>query len=444
MVHKDGKSVIEESENEKPQVFERKQAQYKDLSKKFVNTVNDYSKQFAHIYTIRLAELRNILIPRVKAKWGNIPIVRLADLGNVEGQKCIIIGTLYKHQQGKPSILRELSEDHQLTNPCSKSDYCSDKDQPFLEDEMLRIRLVGPKVDLKEIVTGVVCAILGNENNDGTFTVKDWCPPGCAPKKSLKNYTSEGKLIIVSGLDLSANSKSLEINLFTEWLCGMAGNTVVQKDNASIVRLIIAGNTIKRNDTVNSATNTLAKEIGEAIKTTDAFLNTLAMCCHVTLMPGEYDPTNAMLPQKPLHPCLLPKSSRLESFTSTTNPWIGKIEERIVMGTSGQSVKDIIKATGETGISPIEWLERTLLWRHMCPTAPDTLLACPYYKEDLFIMKECPDVYFVGNTDKFETKFLKGDENQMMRLISIPCFSTTHTAVIVNLQNLDTQYICFG
>lgn len=95
----------------------------------------------------------------------------MADLGNIEGQKCIIIGTLYKHQQGKPSILRELSEDHQLTNPCPKSDYCSDNDQAFLEDEMLRIRLVGPQVDLKEIVTGVVCAILGNENNDGTFTV---------------------------------------------------------------------------------------------------------------------------------------------------------------------------------------------------------------------------------------------------------------------------------
>lgn len=42
----------------------------------------------------------------------------------------------------------------------------------------------------------------------------------------------------------------------------------------------------------------------------DIFLSNLAMCCCVTLMPGEYDPTNAMLPQKPLHPCLLPKSSR--------------------------------------------------------------------------------------------------------------------------------------
>lgn len=105
---------------------------------------------------------------------------------------------------------------------------------------------------------------------------------------------------------------------------------------------------------------------------------------------------------------LLLLSYRLESFKSTTNPWIGTIEEQIIIGNSGQSINDIIKATGETNISPIEWLEKTLLWRHICPTAPDTLLACPYYENDLFIMKECPNIYFVGNTDKFETKLWKG------------------------------------
>lgn len=444
MVHKTDKCMTVETENEKPQVFDRKQSQYKDLSKKFVNTKNDYSKQFAHIYAIRLAELRGVLIPRVKTKWGNIPIVKLAELENLEGQECVIIGTLYKHQQWKPSILRELSEDHQLSLPASRSDYCSEKDQPFLEDEMLRIKLVGEEVDLKQIVTGVVCAILGKENSDGTFMVKEWCFPDCAPKESITNCTSEGKIVLVSGLDLSTNNKSLELNLFMEWLSGMAGNAAVQKDSTSIVRLVIAGNTVKRNDVLHSDTDTLAKEIGGAIKTTDEFLSTLAMSCCITLMPGEYDPTNAMLPQRPLHPCLLPKSSRLESFKSTTNPWIGKIEERIIIGTSGQSINDIMKATGETDISPIEWLERTLLWRHMCPTAPDTLLACPYSEKDLFIMKECPDIYFVGNTDKFETKLWKGENKKMVRLISVPCFSTTHTAVIVNLKNLDTQYICFG
>ncbi|XP_061933274.1 DNA polymerase delta subunit 2 [Apis cerana] len=427
------------SEKENSQIFERKQAQYKDLSEKFAITRSDYSKQFAHIYSARLAELRDILIPRVQTKWENIPIVKLADLENLEGEQCILIGTLYKHQQWKPSILRELSEDHQLNLSCSKSDYCSEKDQSFLEDEMLRIKLVGNQVNLKQIVTGVVCAVLGNENSDGTFMVKDWCFPGCAPKESLKEHISQKKLVIVSGLDLSNNHESLGISLFCEWLCGMAGNTTIQKDNTSIVRLIIAGNTIKNSDIMNTST-----KLGEIIRTVDTFLSNLAMYCNITLMPGEHDPTNAMLPQKPFHPCLLPKSSRFKNFKSTTNPWIGKIEGRIIIGTSGQSIEDIIKVTGETDISPLEWLEKSLLWRHMCPTAPDTLLACPYYEKDLFIIKKCPDIYFIGNTDKFETKLWKGEENQIVRLISVPRFNMTCTAVIVDLENLDTQYISFG
>lgn len=73
--------------------------------------------------------------------------------------------------------------------------------------------------------------------------------------------------------------------------------------------LSLLGNTIKSNDTSQAATDT-AKGLGEAIKSVDTFLSNLATCCSITLMPGEHDPTNAMLPQRPFHPCLLPKSSR--------------------------------------------------------------------------------------------------------------------------------------
>lgn len=89
-----------------------------------------------------------------------------------EEQECVIIGTLYKHQKWKPSILQELSEDHQLTLPEPKSNYCSENDQLFLEDEMLRIKLVIDVAELKNYVTGVVCAILGHKEKDGTFMVR--------------------------------------------------------------------------------------------------------------------------------------------------------------------------------------------------------------------------------------------------------------------------------
>lgn len=85
--------------------------------------------------------------------------------------KCIIIGSLFKHQPNKPSILQELSDDHQLTPSEPKEDYCSDDDCLFLEDQTSRIKLTGEKVDIRKSVTGVVCAVLGQENAKSTFEV---------------------------------------------------------------------------------------------------------------------------------------------------------------------------------------------------------------------------------------------------------------------------------
>lgn len=39
---------------------------------------------------------------------------------------------------------------------------------------------------------------------------------------------------------------------------------------------------------------------------------------------------------------------------------------------------------------------------------------------------------------------LVGEENQMVRLICIPKFSSAYTAVIVDLETLDTEFVCFG
>lgn len=190
--------------------------------------------------------------------------------------------------------------------------------------------------------------------------------------------------------------------------------------------------------------NMYAKKTTLATQKLDDFLADIAKCCCVTLMPGQYDLTNTMMPQRPLHPCLLPKSFRLSSFQGSSNPWVGKVEERTIIGSSGQPIADIIKASGSKDISQLEWLERSISWRHMCPTAPDTLPAYPFYEKDLFIMKTCPDIYFTGNADKYETKLWKGENGEVIRLICVPQFSTSHAAVLVDLNSLDTELITFG
>lgn len=39
---------------------------------------------------------------------------------------------------------------------------------------------------------------------------------------------------------------------------------------------------------------------------------------------------------------------------------------------------------------------------------------------------------------------LAGEDNQVVRLICIPQFSSTHTAVTVDIESLDTEFVCFG
>lgn len=84
-----------------------------------------------------------------------------------------------------------------------------------------------------------------------------------------------------------------------------------------------------------------------------------------------------------------------------------------------------MKVAGLESFSPLMWLEKTLLWQHYAPTAPDTLSTYPYFKTDPFIMTECPDIYFVGNMENFDTKLVTGEYERGSYLVSRETFSST-------------------
>lgn len=77
-------------------------SQYQDESARFrFERHNDYSKQFAHIYASRLEQMRGLLTERVHAKWGSkYPLKKMFELREEDPEKCVIIGTVYKHQVG--------------------------------------------------------------------------------------------------------------------------------------------------------------------------------------------------------------------------------------------------------------------------------------------------------------------------------------------------------
>jgi hypothetical protein len=56
----------------------------------------------------------------------------------------------------------------------------------------------------------------------------------------------------------------------------------------------------------------------------------------------------------------------------------------------------------------LELLQKTLTWRHLAPTAPDTLTCYPFADDDPFVMQQCPHVMFAGNQPQFETRVMAG------------------------------------
>ena len=141
-------------------------------------------------------------------------------------------------------------------------------------------------------------------------------------------------------------------------------------------------------------------------------------------MPGADDPTNFTMPQQPFHQCLLPRSARYSTLKRVTNPYEAYIGRRLFLGASGQILDDLKKYTasstgfkaekgeeqtpmdvdeqdGSSGVNGGSWslelMQQLLKWRHMAPTAPDTLPCYPFCDIDPFVLRECPHVFFCGN-----------------------------------------------
>ncbi len=88
-------------------------------------------------------------------------------------------------------------------------------------------------------------------------------------------------------------------------------------------------------------------------------------------------------------------------------------------------------------------LGKLLQWRHLAPTAPDTLAAYPYFESDPFILESSPHVLFAGGQPAFATGVAEVEGGGSVRLVAVPNFCTTGCVVLVNLSTLACQPIYF-
>eukprot|EP00252_Welwitschia_mirabilis_P002633 TRINITY_DN12578_c0_g1_i1.p1 TRINITY_DN12578_c0_g1~~TRINITY_DN12578_c0_g1_i1.p1 ORF type:complete len:181 (+),score=45.59 TRINITY_DN12578_c0_g1_i1:26-544(+) len=167
---------------------------------------------------------------------------------------------------------------------------------------------------------------------------------------------------------------------------------------AQIARVIIVGDSVDIKQSLIAGQSIGQKEqtrLAEPVKELDISLTQLVAAMPVDIMPGPNDPANFSLPQQPLHRCLFPGASGYNTFVAATNPHQFEINGIRFLGTSGQNIYDMEKYSDAN--DKLDYMERTLRWRHLAPTAPDTLGCYPFTDRDPFVIDDCPHVYFCGN-----------------------------------------------
>ncbi|KAM9811166.1 DNA polymerase delta subunit 2 [Neosynchiropus ocellatus] len=446
---KQGSSLLCRPVEDQVPVFDRVSPAFSPCSQQFKVGERSFNRQYAHIYAARLMQMRPLLTERAQQKWGSDVLVRkLCDLQT--GEQCCIVGTLFKRMDLQPSILKEISEEHNLLPQPARVKFISDTDELILEDELQRIKLEG-KIDRDKCVTGSVIAIYGAERNDGKFTVEDFCTADLPPQTTRPKLSADRFVLLVSGLGLGSSraDSMLGLQLLVDMVTGQLGDQGEQSGAATISRVLLAGNLLSENTQDKEASTkpkylTKKSQAGsvEAMRLLDELLLQLVASVPVDVMPGQHDPTNYTLPQQPLHRCMFPLSSVYPTLTLASNPYQAEVDGVRFLGTSGQNVCDMERYSSMD--CHLEILEETLRLRHLAPTAPDTLGCYPFYQKDPFIMEQCPHVYFSGNAPKFGSKVIKGPDGQEVLLVTVPKFSSTQTACLVNLRTLECEPVSFS
>lgn len=408
----------------------------------------------------------------------------------MQGGLTWIVGTIYMDMPLKPQVLQDLAADVDLSTAIPSQVWRDPRrDIIQLEDESGRICIVGKKLLEQPLCTGIVVAVLGSETSSEEFDVIDIIYAGTSDLsydrevvqdlERESGFTSDEDqpgiyVAFLSGLRIgSSETDSLMLNLLADYLCGELLDGSDQKRTTRISSLVIIGNSISPGtvvlDDAMSRRLTKNKKYGydsasfdpRPIASIDGFLTEVCHSLDVVLIPGELDPTNSTLPQQPINKIMLPQASTHigSSLQLATNPTFITAADCSIFATSGQTIDDIIHyvniepvditgiSTDSVEVDPLDVVECTLKWGHVAPTAPDTLWTYPFSDKDPFILRDCPDIYAIGNRTKFDHRNLRQAQTEEARtctLVSIPSFFETGDLILLNTRTREVEAVHFS
>lgn len=371
--------------------------------------------QFCHLYFLRLKQQWDMLDTK---RWSSqvIPegfVSCITEASNFAKQypdrDCVVRGIFVKQFEKRPNVFdldSLLVENSLVPKPLNGiMAYCDEKDFVILEDNSSWVKLKG--LDPRKIATGTVVALFGRLDSMKNFVVKEYC--FCTmngPVERPLNVDKNGNIAFISG---SPPKNWEEMAQFVDFF-----------DSQGPKMVIMAGNVVGTD---------IAK-----VSDLDIVLTVISRERPTFLMTGDEDPSGGMLPFAPLSKVFFQKSTTKDTLKLVGNPHSFVHEGLKILGTSGESVTDLLKCA-DFDNEPLNALQLMLESRHLAPTAPDTIPCVSHLEQDLFIMDDIPHVLFAGNQESFGVRQVHGTT-----LLSIPKFNIARGAVIMPIEDPSMAY----
>ncbi|KAJ1791299.1 DNA polymerase delta small subunit Cdc1 [Coemansia sp. RSA 2399] len=420
-----------------------------------------YTQQFDQLYYKRLDDLKPVVLEQAKRRWtsSDNKTKWTPKVLNVEGPSLTyIIGTIFIDSSAKPSTLDEVEKTHWIADPTVEGKYRDGSEVVYLEDESGRIRLVGKELTKATIASGIVAAVLGAETPTGEFDVAEICFAGMPPPLSsddnpVPSIAEDRYVAFVSGFNATIEQPvTLEMQLLAEYIVGNLGTADTQRACAQIVQVVVAGGLLSlpepplghTEDPRANDRHAAAKLVAQI----DEYLADIAASVPLTVMPGKGDPADVSIPQQPINRYMFGQCRQFSGFASTTNPAWLNVDGVEILGTAGQNVDDL-RHYSVNGESACLLAAESLRWRHIAPTAPDTLWCYPFTDKDPFILEHSPHVYFVGNQPVADFAWAgDGDaaarSSARTRVLTVPVFKDSHQIVLLNLRSMECSTVSIG
>jgi DNA polymerase delta subunit 2 len=303
----------------------RATAAWQQLGERF-RPQSDSQVQYANLYFTRLAKLKERAIKAATDSYGNSDAPTVARIRDLEpGVRSILAATTYKEMRLKPSVIDEIKNDTGVSIKSSVGvpSYASDTDSLMIEDESGRLQLITSEesdLDLTPYFSGVVVGLCGTREKGEKFCVESICFPGLAAQTPPPTLAEDKFVAFVSDLQVGKpGCNPLAGQMLIDYIAGHLGSSQELTFGASIVRVIVAGNSIctldeeavRTHEPMNAGQQ---RSMTDNIRELDTMMTQLCAAVNVDIMPGESDPANQMLPQQPLHRCLLPSTALHDSL----------------------------------------------------------------------------------------------------------------------------------